>query len=254
MFRSLPTASIIHAGCWRLGGTVLLASVSLIAQNPQTPPPTADLTIPALRAHASLPRYFRAGPSLAQDLADARAGAAQRNIVWKGLSFFVNDAENLGGLTPAVAREIYNKLTCKADAVVIGHTQQSVSHISDWGTVYTDYAFAIDAVVKDDARSSIRQKAALIVTRPGGSAMLGGDPVSFSYRGFPELKQGTIYLQFLHYIPESSAYEAYDAYSTLIARDKEWVVARQGSAVALPELTRGVLEMTINEWLRSCRN
>ncbi|MBC8165067.1 MAG: hypothetical protein H7Y20_04240 [Bryobacteraceae bacterium] len=239
---------------WRPGGAIFLASVSLIAQSTQTPPATADLTSPALRAHASLLRYFRAGPSLAQDLADARTGAAQKNIVWKGLSFFVNDAENLGGLTPAFARETYSKLTCKADAVVIGQTQQSVSHISDWGTVYTDYVFAITAILKDNARSLIRQKATLILTRPGGSAMLGGDPVSSSYRGFPELKQGAIYLQFLHYIPESSAYETYDAYSTLIATGQEWVVARQGSAVALPGLNRGVLETTINEWLRSCRN
>src|SRR4051812_19513440 len=100
---------------WHLFGVVLVGGVSLIAQTTSPPPADADLTAPALQSHSHLPRYFRAGGQIKQELAEARAGAAQRGIPWKGLSFVVNDAENLGGLTPAITQQIYQKLACQAD-------------------------------------------------------------------------------------------------------------------------------------------
>jgi hypothetical protein len=55
-------------------------------------------------------------------------------------------------------------------------------------------------------------------------------------------------------IPESSAYEALDPNSTLVATGNNWVIARKlFSALTVPEFTRGVLEASIANWLTSCK-
>ena len=210
------------------------------------------LTAPALHAHANLPKYFRSGPPLTQDLAEARVTAASKGIPWKGLHFIVSDGDNLAGFTKEGAVKLYQKLACQADVVAIGHISLSARHLSAWGTVYTDYVFAIDNLLKDNQNSSIRSKPDVIVTRPGGSLLVNNDPVIFEFQGFPELQSGTTYLQFLKYIPESSAYQARDSYSTLLGTGSDWVVARKASAVSLPGLTRGVLEESVGNWLTSC--
>lgn len=233
----LSAVAVLHLAC----------SVMLLAQ------PTADLDSPKLRAHANLPKYFRAGPPLTTDLANARVGAASRGIAWRGLDFVVYDADNIAELTATGAEQLYRKLACQADSIVIGHTRLSASHLSAFGTVYTDYILVIQHLLKDNSKSPIRSAGETIVTRPGGSLLVNDDPVSFDYQGFPALQSDITYLQFLQYIPESSAYQAVNSYSTLSARGNDWVVERQPSGVALPGLPRGVLEKSLKVWLTSCQ-
>ena len=232
---------------------ISLMHITLEAQTTSGPEAAVDLTAPTLRAHANLPKYFRSGPPLTQDLAEARVTAAAKGIPWKGLHFIVNDSDNLSGFTKAGALKLYQNLACQADVFAIGHTSLSARHLSAWGTVYTDYIFAIDNLLKDNQGSSIRAKPGIIVTRPGGSLMVNNDPVIFDFQGFPELQSGNTYLQFLKYISESSAYQALDSYSTLLGTGSDWVVARRASAVSLPDLTRGVLEESVGNWLTSCK-
>jgi len=169
------------------------------------------------------------------------------------LRFIVSDAENLAGFTTAAALQQYQKLACQADAVALGHTSLWAHHLSDFGTAYTDYAFVIDTLLKDNQKSSIRSKPDIVVTRPGGSLTVNNDLVTFEFQGFPNLQSGITYLQFLQYIPETFAYQAVDAFSTLVAIGNNWVVARRSSAVAVPGLTRGVLEASVGNWLTFCK-
>ena len=110
---------------------ILLVSLTHITLEAQT------LTAPALHAHANLPKYFRSGPPLTQDLAEARVTAASKGLPWKGLHFIVNDGDNLAGFTKEGAVKLYQNLACQADVVAIGHISLSARHLSAWGTVYT---------------------------------------------------------------------------------------------------------------------
>jgi len=86
---------------------VSLTHITLEAQTTSGPQAAVDLTAPALRAHANLPKYFRSGPPLTQDLAETRVTAASKGIPWKGLHFIVNDGDNLAGFTKAGAVKLY---------------------------------------------------------------------------------------------------------------------------------------------------
>ena len=229
---------------------LLVSAVANVASLAQTT--SVDLNSPTLRAHAQLPKYYRGGPPLAESLTEARTNAASRGIPWKGLHFIVSDAENLAGFTSVGAVQRYQKLACQADAVIMGHTTLSAAHLSDFGTVYTDYVFVIDALLKDNRKSSLGSKPEVVVTRPGGSLQVSGDPVTFEYEGYPGLQSGITYLLFLQYIPATSAYQALDPFSTLVARGTNWLVARRSSAVPISGLTRGVLEASVGNWLTSC--
>lgn len=231
---------------------VALVNVTLLAQTAPNPQDTVDLSSPAFSFHANLPRYFRSGPPLAQELSEARVGAALKGIPWKGLHFIVNDADNLSGFTKAGASALYRKLTCQSDVIALGYTTASASHLSAWGVVYTDYNFVIKALLKDNQKVPISSKRSIVVTRPGGSLLTQNNPVTFEFQGFSELQPSATYLQFLKYIPESSAYQTLDAYSTLATMGSDWVVARKSSAVVLPELPIGTLEASIEKWLTSC--
>ncbi len=211
-----------------------------------------DLKSPVLSANAQLPKYFRSGPPLAETLATARSGAAARGIEWKGLQFIMYDAENLAGFTSTGAIQRYKKLACQADGVVIGHTNRTAPHLSAFGTVYTDYEVVVDAWLKTNPKAMTGPIPAIVVSRPGGSLTVANDPVSFEYEGFPELKGGATYLQFLQYIPASLAYQAIDPFSTLISLGNEWVVARGSSSVPVPGLGRGALETELRTWLKAC--
>jgi hypothetical protein len=128
-------------------------------------------------------------------------------------------------------------------------------HLSAYGTaVYGDYDFVIGTLLKDNRISSIRSKPAIVVTRPGGSLTLPGGYVNNEFEQFPRFQSDALYLLFLRYIPESSAYEALDPNSTLVAAGNNWVIARKAfSGLTVPEFTRGVLEASIANWLTSCK-
>ena len=69
---------------------------------------------------------------------------------------------------------------------------------------------------------------------------------------YPHLQVKTSYLIFLNYIPASSGYEAKGPNATFVATS-QWTIARKSlSDVVLPEFSRGVLENSITNWLRSC--
>src|SRR5262249_34748241 len=153
-------------------------------------------------------------------------------IEWKGLMTTMYDAESdVAGYNDrnSTALGIYQRLACQSSLIVIGHSTVSQSHLSASETsVYTDYDFVIDQLIKDNTISPVASRPDIVVTRPGGSLAVNGDPVSFISVGFPALQPGSRYLIFLVYVPASKAYQPVDSYSTLVSGNEgAWLIARQ---------------------------
>ena len=238
-----------------LGLLFLISQISL-AQPPSNPKPSSDLSSPSLAMHGRLPRYFRSGPPIAEELAAARAGAAPKNIQWKGLRFLVHDADSLKDITNSGAEAIYEKLSCNADLVVLGKVMANTSHLSFWGTVYTDYLFHVESIWRAKPLNtnppSLNQQ--IIITKPGGALLVNGDPVSFEFEGFPELKPGITYIQFVKLIPESLAYQSINEYSTLEANGEDWSLIRGSSRIKIPRLNQDGIRVSVSNWTKSCKD
>jgi len=232
-----------------------LVSVALFAQTTTGPRAAVDLAAPMLKSNAYRPRHNPPGTTLTESLVHGRALAASKGLPWTGMRFIQN--AGLPALSPGgfSISQLYQKQACQADAIVVGHTILWAYHLSAFGTsVYGDYEFVIDSLLKDNLTSSIRSKPDIVVTRPGGSLSLADGHVNFDLEEFPRLQSGTTYLLFLRHIPESSAYEALDSCSTLVATGNNWVITRKAlSGLAGPEFTRGALEDNISNWLTSCK-
>lgn len=237
-------------------GRLLIVSATIlsIASFAQTP---SDLADPRLKANANLPQHNPPGISIPQLLANAHAQAPSKGIPWKGLDIVASDDEAVspGESIITILLQLYRKQACQADAIVVGHTTSSAYHLSAFGTgIYGDYVFVIDMLLKDNGASSIRSKPDIVVTRPGGSLSLSEGPVNLEMRGFPRLQVGVTYLQFLRYVPQSSSYQAFDPFSTLVGNGNNWMIARKAfSGLVVPGFTRGALEPMIGNWLTSCK-
>jgi hypothetical protein len=236
---------------------IVVAVVPSIVSFAQT---ASDLADPRLKANANLLQNDSPGfpgISIPQLLSKARAGAPSRGVSWKGLDIVATDDVSASPTesTTTVLLRLYPKQACQADAIVVGHTSSSAYHLSASGmAIYGDYIFVIDTVLKDNQASSIRLKPDIVVTRPGGSLTLADGPVRLELPAFPLLQSGVTYLQFLRYIAQSSAYQALDPFSTLLADANNWAIARKAfSRLAVQGFTRGSLEAMIGNWLTSCK-
>jgi len=249
--RHAPLFTLLAALVW-IGSTILAQTTSGVAD-----PRLAD---PKLNAHAAIIQNNHYGHMpIPQMLADAHAKAPSKGVTWKGLQLTIHEHPTVvpPGTESAETTRLrsYQKQACQADAIAVGHITASAYHLSASGaTIYGDHIFVVDALLKDNQSSSIRQRPDIIVTRPGGSLVLPEGPVNVDPESFPRFQPDTTHLIFLKYIAETSAYQAIDSFSTLIARGNNWVIAAKPySNLALPGFTRGALEATISSWLTSCK-
>jgi hypothetical protein len=229
-----------------------LPNCSLLAQTPSI------LSDPKLSANSGLPLYNPPGPTLSQLLGDARATAPSKGISWKGLDVTIYDDAVLSPTVPVETflMQLYAEQACQADTIVVGHLDSSAYHLSTSGTmVYGDHLLMVDTLLKKSASASLLSQVNLVVTRPGGSLSMAEGVVKVDYRAVPDLQSGQSYLIFLKYLPASGAYQAIDAFSTLVASGGKWIIAwKTFSTIALPGFARGSLEPTIlGKWLASCK-
>jgi hypothetical protein len=224
----------------------------------QAPPNSGavDLSAPSLQVHATLP--WNNFPTFSSDLIEvlnrAQATATEKGIASDTLIVSSNDEGQVG--TRAQLIEMYRKISCFADAIVIGHTDVWLHHLTPSRTnIYTDYDFVVEDVVKNNGASTLYAGKRIVLTRPGGSMQLGAGTlktVDVQQDMYPHLQANTSYLIFLNYIPASGGYEAKGPNATFVG-NSQWTIARKSlSGVVLPELSRGVLESSITNWLRSC--
>jgi hypothetical protein len=154
---------------------------------------------------------------------------------------------------------MYQKMACAVDAVVIGHTDLWMSHLTpSRGNIYTDYDLAVDQVLKDNAAAPLVASGHIVVTRLGGALQLPANDgtlktVDMRLGLFPHLQVKVSYLAFLGYIPASGGYQPAGASVMLLNDNGQWMVAGKAFGnVVLPDLKVGVLENNIVSWLSTC--
>jgi hypothetical protein len=103
------------------------------------------------------------------------------------------------------------KVSCGADAVVIGSVLSKSSQIIEEGTfLFTDYELTVEEVLKDNSVAHIQPHGAITVTRSGGAVTLNGHAIrAKDYRSEP-LAMGGRYLVFLRFLPDTGAYQSLD--------------------------------------------
>jgi hypothetical protein len=100
-------------------------------------------------------------------------------------------------------------MACTADAVIRGNVLDEVSNLTDDETfVLTDATISVEEILKDNALAPIPRGSTVIVTRPGGTIMLGGHKLTARYAEFKEFRIGGQYLLFLKYFPKTGAFVA----------------------------------------------
>ena len=225
----------------------------------QVVPAPADLTAPRLKSHATLPQNDPPGVPLSELLSQGQALAASKSLTSSsGIENTIFDEPgDVSGLNADSVSALYRRRTCGAGAIVIGKTTAWQYHLSASGAaVYADYDFVVETVLKNNPVAPVTSAKDIIVTRPGGSMTLGSgsfNQVTFTHQAFPQLQPGAKYLMFLSFIPATGAYQAIDAFSTLVAGDANWGMARRVySTLYYPFLTRGSFETSIKQWITSC--
>jgi len=222
---------------------------------------TVDLTNPVFSQHASLPLNEMPGSPILQSLqplVDAELRKGKPGKVYTALL----DQDTGIGPYPSFS-SLFQDLTCRADAILIGRIQNSLTHLTASGAaIYTDYDFAIDTLLKDNPRSTLGQTKHVAITRPGGVLPVPGGFVEYNNEMVPRLRQGRSYLLFVSIIPGSGAYQpASDAqrravFSTLEFQSSEarWAIYRSAYTNRnLPELADGSIRSIIGAAASNCK-
>lgn len=105
------------------------------------------------------------------------------------------------------ANQFLEKLSCEADAVVVGTVNNSKSHLSaDETFIYTSYDFEVKRIIKDSSQSPIETNGTIAVTRPGGSIRIDERVIKFHDASYELLKKNKEYLLFLKFVPTANGY------------------------------------------------
>lgn len=234
-----------------------LLSISTTGWSQVLSQPSLLLRNPALKEHAKLPQNNLPGVSLRYRLAQARVDAPLNGVKFDGLDIEVSDSEATSPHEPmevALLRKL-KQLACEADAVVLGSVVESAYHLSSLETtIYGDHIFMVETVLKNDAVRLLRPKSQIVVTRPGGSAVLPEGKVKFEFKGFPYLRPDSSYVLFLKKVPDTGSYQSIDRFSTLIRGAVQWTFARaMFSRMTIHELSNESFEENVRQWIRSCK-
>lgn len=237
--RAVPSKALI-----RIGAVVALAAIAKAQR--------VNLNDPALSAHAAL--VYNESPGMHGDLLDelktAGGAAIRKGIVSDGLNLFLTETPPVA--EPARLIADLQRLTCAADAAVVGHTDVWLSHLTaSRRNIYTDYDFAVDQSLRGAVAEHI------VVTRLGGRLEVPSSGplkfLDFNPDQFPQFKTNTTYLLLVTRIPATGGFVAGDPSATLIARNGQWLFARKAySGYILPQFARGALENQITTWAASC--
>jgi hypothetical protein len=233
-----------------LAGSIL--PFSAMAQVAQAP---SDLGDAKLQVHASLPQNNLGGSMpISEKLQRAKSTAIRAGIPWKGLNL-VGTGYEVVSPNPDAFVGIYQRETCQADAIVVGHATASLAHLSaSNSTIYSDYIFVIGNILKDNPASPIVSRRDIVVTRPGGELTLPDGHVTFEDQDFRYLETNVTYVQFLKYIPQSTAYRPIGSYSTLRNDNGNLTIMQHNhSNITLPGFTLAAIGPTVASWLTLCK-
>jgi hypothetical protein len=134
-----------------------------------------------------------------------------------GITIGSGSRPNSTDVSVATENQFLEKLTCEADAVVVGKVNKKQSHLSaDETFVYTSYEFQIRRVIKNNFVSHIEVNNFITVTRPGGFIKIDEQVIQFDDASYKPLELNKEYLLFLKFIPEANGYKVFNSQSDFV--------------------------------------
>ncbi|CAN5745226.1 hypothetical protein BH24ACI1_BH24ACI1_07680 [soil metagenome] len=116
--------------------------------------------------------------------------------------------------TAITSNQFLEKLSCEADAVVVGKVKDKASHLtSDERFIYTAYDFEIKRTIKNNPASSIEIGKNIEITRPGGFIKIDDQLIKVEDKSYEPLKRNKEYLLFLKFVPSANGYKVFDSQS-----------------------------------------
>lgn len=104
-------------------------------------------------------------------------------------------------------RNFLSKLSCNADAVVLGSVSSKTAHLTEDETfIYTEYEFSIKEVLKNNSASPIEVNSNIQFTRPGGLIKLDNQVIRVEDQSYKPLQLKKEYLLFLKFVPNAAGY------------------------------------------------
>jgi hypothetical protein len=187
----------------------------------------------------------------AQRLRDLRgAGEIQVTI----LEPTIPDDPNAPALTDT---EFLVKMSCQADALVIGTVQNKSSQLTEDGKfAFSQYGLHVNEILKNNnGATALTLNSDLEITRPGGAIRLNGRVIRVADESFPRLEVGAQYLVFLKFIPATGSYKALrqgdyeligDRFSPLVGEGLPAEIRRGGNRTSFLALVRNAISIGCN--------
>jgi hypothetical protein len=126
------------------------------------------------------------------------------------------------------SKQFLGKISCKADAVVLGTVVSKTAHLTEDETfVYTEYEFLIKEVLKNNPASVINDNSRIQFTRPGGLIKLDNQLIRVEDRSYAPLQNKKDYLLFLKFIPKANGYMVSDVNGDFVLENKSFKQLRK---------------------------
>lgn len=150
---------------------------------------------------------FRKGRKFSEVIEESeRRGQGTENITGYSGEYEGFYLPNAPVITPV---EFLGKLSCKADAIVVGSVKNKSSHMTEDETfIYTEYEFSVQNILKDNSASPIKVNNIIEITRPGGLIKLDNRRIRIEDRSYEPLQKNKEYLLFLRFVPSANGYVA----------------------------------------------
>lgn len=144
------------------------------------------------------------------------------------------------------AGDLLAEIACSSDAVVIGRLLDESSALNEDETfIFSDYTLAIEEILKNNPRIPIQNTSQIVITRPGGTLKIEGQPVQAEINNFEPFRLGSRYLLFLKFVPMTGGYQAFGRQSFELrdgqffpsSYETEWIAKayKQDAAVLISE-------------------
>jgi hypothetical protein len=128
----------------------------------------------------------------------------------------------------SASKQFLEKISCKADAVVLGTVSGKTAHLTEDETfVYTQYQFSVKQVLKNNSDSFIDENTSLEVTRPGGLIKLDNQLIRVEDQSYKPLQNNKDYLLFLKFIPDVNGYMVSDISGDFVLENKSFKQLRK---------------------------
>src|SRR6266404_1151270 len=245
---------ILQVGvCIAIGSTIILSANDreIVTQaqerlSDEATPVQAGVMTERQRQHSKLYKY-KSGNNILDllNLKDQEVEVHQN----EPLSFSVPNS------VQATDADEVRRITCTADAVVVGEIRSKVSQITEnQKFIFTDYVFFVQEVLKNNTTGAVQQESEITVTRPGGAVLIGGKHITAIDDSVLPLRKGKQYLLFLRYLPETESFTSIETGESYeLARDHVKVLRATSTDLIAAKHNSNSLLTEVKSAAGSCR-